>query len=68
MKKYQVNCTYNYGEVYAWVSLWSADGYVGRLIDNVAADDCKETNWCVFVGTKEECEKWVKENNPNDYI
>lgn len=68
MEKYQVNVTYNYGDVYAWTSLWCSDGYVGRLIDNVALDDCQETNWCVFVGTKEECEQWIKENDPNKYI
>jgi hypothetical protein len=68
MENYQVNVTYNYGEVYAWISLWCADGYVGRLIDNVAMDDCKETNWCVFAGTQEECEQWIKENDPKKYI
>lgn len=61
MKKiYQVNLTEKVdGSQEYWVSKWDADGYVGITTDTVYSDGVDQTNWCLFTGTKEECEHWV---------
>ena len=48
------------GQVTAWISDWSEDGYVGELIDTQYLDGADRTNWCVFVGTQEECQEYIK--------
>ena len=59
--RYQVNVSTSVDdEVTAWIGEWSADGYVGRLIDTQYMDGCDETNWCVFVGTRRECEAYIR--------
>ena len=65
---YQVNATYNYGEVYFWVSLYCVDGYMGIMIDSTSFDDCKATNWAVYVSSHENCLNWMRDHDPNDYI
>lgn len=60
MEEYQVNVSTNVdGEVTAWISQHSADGYVGTLVDTQYMDGCDTTNWCVFVGTRQECEAYI---------
>lgn len=61
---YQVNISDTVdGKSIAWVSRYSRDGYVGRLTDTVYSDGSDSTNWCVFVGTKEECDNRATEYN-----
>lgn len=58
----QVNCTYNptvSNDVHYWTSEWSADGYKGRLYGTVYKDEASWTDWCLFVGTKEECAQFI---------
>lgn len=58
---YQVNkSTYVDGRSEYWVSRYSEDGYVGTLADTVYEDGADATNWCLFHGTKEECEEYVR--------
>ena len=62
---FQVNITETVdGNVDVWISRYSDDGYVGILTDTAYEDGDDRTNWCVFFGTKSECESWVK-NHPN---
>lgn len=57
---YQVNVSTSVdGEVTAWISCYSADGYVGTLVDTQYMDGCDTTNWCVFAGTRQECEAYI---------
>lgn len=42
-----------------WTSEWSVDGYNGRLYDTVYGDGASYTDWCLFVGTEEECAKFI---------
>ena len=61
---YQVNISDTVdGKSIAWVSRYSPDGYVGRLTDTVYSDGSDSTNWCVFAGTKEECDNRATEYN-----
>lgn len=63
MEEYQVNVSTSVdGEVTAWISQHSADGYVGTLVDTQYVDGYDTTNWCVFTGTKEECEAYIAEH------
>lgn len=56
----QVNITETVdGTVTPWISEWSEDGYVGELIDTSYSDGADRTNWCVFCGTEEECQKYI---------
>ena len=60
VKTKQVNKTTTVdGNVYLWISDWSSDGYVGELIDTQYLDGADTTDWCVFKGTQEECEKYI---------
>ena len=62
-EEYQVNVSTSVdNEVTAWISQHSADGYVGTLVDTQYMDGCDTTNWCVFTGTKEECEAYIAEH------
>ena len=63
MEKFQVNVSTSVDdEVTPWISEWSEDGYVGVLTDTVYADGCDTTNWCVFTGTRQECEAYIAEH------
>lgn len=63
MEKMQVNVhTSVDGEVSTSITKYSEDGYVGRLTDTVYCDGSSYTDWCEFVGTKEECEDYIREN------
>ena len=63
METFQVNVTYSVnGDISPNITKWSSDGYVGRLVDTQYMDGCDETDWCVFVGTKEECQKYISEH------
>lgn len=63
MEKCQVNVSTNVdGEVTAWISQHLADGYVGVLVDTQYMDGCDTTNWCVFAGTRQECEAYIAEH------
>lgn len=42
-----------------WTSIYSEDGYVGQLVDTVYADGADTTDWCLFVGTQDECESYI---------
>lgn len=57
----QVNMSYDFvsDSVTYWTSEWSADGYKGRLNDTVYEDGASWTDWCLFVGTDEECAKFI---------
>ena len=46
------------------ITNYSEDGYVGILKDTVYANGYSYTNYCEFVGTEEECQKYIanKEN------
>ena len=69
METKQVNITRSVdGDVTAWISNWSEDGYVGMLIDTQYVDGADTTDWCVFVGTEEECKKYVEEYNHVDMV
>ena len=62
---YQVNISESVdGDISVWISRYSDDGYIGVLTDTVYMDGESRTNWCVYNGTKAECENWVK-NHPN---
>ena len=57
----QVNASYDCvseGMTY-WTGEWSADGYKGRLTDTVYVDGTSWTDWCLFVGTEEECTQFI---------
>ena len=59
--KYQVNISESVdGDVTPWISEWSEDGYVGVLVDTQYMDGCDTTNWCVFAGTRQECEAYIR--------
>lgn len=60
---YQVNVSESVdGDITPWISEWSNDGYVGRLVDTTYLDGCDTTNWCVFAGTRSECEAYIRKN------
>lgn len=59
-EEYQVNVTETVdGNSIAWVSRYSGDGYVGKLTDTVYSDGADVTDWCVFTGTKDECDNYA---------
>lgn len=59
--RYQVNVSESVdGDITPWISEWSEDGYVGTLVDTQYMDGCDTTNWCVFVGTRSECEAYIR--------
>ena len=58
---YQVNISESVdGDVTPWISEWSKDGYVGKLVDTTYLDGSDTTDWCVFVGTRSECEAYIR--------
>lgn len=58
--EYQVNVSTNVdNETTAWISEHSADGYVGELVDTFYEDGCDITDWCVFAGSRKECEDYI---------
>ena len=60
MEKCQVNVSTSVDdEITAWISCYSADGYVGTLVDTQYIDGCDTTNWGVFAGTRQECEAYI---------
>lgn len=63
--EFQVNVTETVdGDTIAWVSRYSPDGYVGKLIDTTYEDGSDTTDWCVFSGSKQECDDYAfKLNN-----
>lgn len=65
MESWQVNININADDVSsAFISRFSLDGYQGVTINTRYADGCTdETDWAVFVGTKEECQQYVDEFN-----
>ena len=61
MNMKQVNLTEKVtGESYYWVSQYDINGYVGKLTDTVYTDGADTTDWCLFVGTEEECEDYIE--------
>ena len=63
MEEYQVNVSTSVDdEVTAWISQHSADGYVGVLVDTTYIDGSDTTDWCVFAGTRSECEAYIAEH------
>lgn len=61
--RYQVNVSESVdGDVTPWISEWSEDGYVGTLVDTQYMDGCDTTNWCVFMGTRSECEAYIRKS------
>lgn len=61
--RYQVNVSESVdGDITPWISEWSEDGYVGTLVDTQYMDGCDTTNWCVFVGTRSECEAYIRKH------
>ena len=51
------------GNVSYTTSEWSADGYVGELIDTQYIDGASYTNWCEFCGTEEECQEYIRQHS-----
>ena len=49
------------GSSYYWISRYSPDGYVGKLVDTTYMDGSDTTNWCMFTGTKEECQEYINQ-------
>lgn len=47
------------GESYYWISNWSNNGFVGETIDTQYADGADTTDWCLFVGTEEDCKAYI---------
>lgn len=61
--RYQVNISESVdGDVTPWISEWSEDGYIGRLVDTTYLDGSDTTDWCVFVGTRSECEAYIRKH------
>lgn len=61
--KHQVNISESVdGDITPWISEWSEDGYVGRLVDTTYIDGSDTTDWCVFVGTRSECEAFIHDH------
>lgn len=60
---FQVNLSYSLidDNFDYWVSEYSEDGYRGRLNETVYQDGVDYTEWCLFVGTKEECNNYISE-------
>lgn len=58
---HQVNCSYDFvsDSMSYWTCEWSADGYKGRLTDTIYEDGASWTDWCLFVGTEEECTQFI---------
>lgn len=50
------------GDITPWISEWSEDGYVGKLINTTYLDGSDTTDWCVFVGTRSECEAYIRKH------
>ena len=57
---YQVNIHYLIDSYSASIAEFDADGYKGRVIDTVYEDGAIYTDYCVFTGSYEECEDYVK--------
>lgn len=58
---FQVNVRhYMEGGIHADIRPHSENSYVGRLTDAVYLDGCDYTDWCVFVGSRKECEDYAK--------
>lgn len=58
---FQVNHTvFHTGEEVYRISGCSSDGYQGWLADTVYEGGCDQTNWAEFVGTYNECLKYIK--------
>ena len=61
---YQVNITTSVDdEKWAFVTRYSQDGYRGTTIGTRYADGYDSTEWCVFVGSRDECEDKALEYN-----
>lgn len=61
--RYQVNVSESVdGDVTPWISEWSEDGYVGVIVDTTYLDGSDTTDWCVFVGTRSECEAYIRKH------
>lgn len=60
----QVNYTEKVnGDSYYWMSQFDENGYQGMLIDTQYEDGADTTDWCVFAGTPEECEQYIKKHS-----
>lgn len=58
--EYQVNVSETVdGQTVAWVSRYDSNGYVGKTTDTVYADGADTTDWCIYSGSKEECEDYA---------
>jgi len=42
------------------ITRYSEDGYRGTTIGTVYVDGYDSTEWCVFVGTHQECTEYIK--------
>jgi len=64
---WQVNVVTNCdGTSWASVTEWSPEGYRGRLINTRYANgDYDYTDWCVYSGSKEDCEEMASKINKN---
>lgn len=71
MKKYQVNISYQVTDLELVNPLYISNAWIGKYqgdaimtIDNEYADDNIDfTEWCVFSGSKHECEQYVENFN-----
>jgi len=79
MKKYQVNISYQVTDLELVNPLYTSNAWMGKYqgdaimtIDNEYADDNIDfTEWCVFSGSKQECEQYVenlKKNQTKKFI
>jgi hypothetical protein len=57
----QVNASYDCvsNSITYWTTEWSVDGYIGRLTDTIYENGVSWTDWCLFVGTEEECAQFI---------
>lgn len=69
MKKYQVNLSYKITDLDPNVPFYVTTAWIGKYQgDNVTTIDAEYadgnmdfTDWCVFEGSKEECQKFIDE-------
>ncbi len=52
--------SYEYG-----ITRYNENGYRGSTTGTCYAKGCDYTDWCLFVGTQEECEKFIAEKYNN---
>ena len=56
-EQFQVNIHYSVdGSVSTSITRYNENGYVGELVDTQYTDGADSTDWCVFHGSRKQCE------------